>query len=282
MIGWMLKRSRDPARELKDLLEGYTLPSFRTQVLSTLRLLRDEDATVEQIAEQIELDPGMHVRVLRTVNAAAFGLSTPVASVRHAVTMLGRSRIEPIVLTLAVGETLSQIEASGFDASNFWYYAATRAAAARGFARHLHPATQHESFTAGLLLDLAIPVLATVKGATYIDLYRTWTSEGTPGLSEIERKVLGYDHAAAGVLIADTWDLPDYLRIAIGTHHQPEDTDLEPGLLLAALLRDRHDEEDVERIRKSASERFGMAPATAESVMEKAFEEATEFSRLMA
>jgi len=280
MLGFLKKRSTDPRRELRRLVGDYELPGFRANMLAVLRLLRDEDAGIDRIARQIELDPGMHVRVLRTVNAAAFGLSTPVGSLPHAISLLGRSRIEPLVLTLAVQEALPRPDGPGFDLRRFWFHSAARAAAARRFARRLHPGTQHESFTAGLLLDLAVPVLMSVRGKDYAGIYRDWIGDRSVPLQERERKGLGYDHSEAGTLIAEAWDLPGNLRAAIATHHAPDETD--PALHLAALIHDAHRPEETEPIVETARQRYALAPDTTLEVVEEAFREAGDFSALLA
>ena len=88
MLGIFTKRSADPRAELKTMLGDYELPSFRTTVMETLRLLRDENATAHDIAVQIELDPGIQMKVLRAVNAAAFGLP-------GRMTIVGKRRDRP-------------------------------------------------------------------------------------------------------------------------------------------------------------------------------------------
>jgi HD-like signal output (HDOD) protein len=258
VIRLFTKRSADPHKDLVAMLGGYELPSFRTTVVSTLRLLRDDNASSEQIAGQIELDPGLQMRVLRTVNAAAFGLSTKVSSVPHAINLLGRSRLEPLVLTVAVKDALPSGQIPGFDAGCFWHHSAVRAMAARGFARRLHPRTQEEAFAAGLLLDLAVPVLASAKGAEYVETYRSATDDPSASLVALERSSLGYDHTVAGQL------------------------EVEAGIRLAALLRDQDGPGDVDPIVTAASERYDVSPEDAVTIMQAAFEEAGHFSGLMA
>ena len=64
------------------------------------------------VAYQLEGDPGLNVKVLKTVNSAAFGLSTRVSNLHHAVTLLGRSRLETIVLPQAVNNILPSVDKS--------------------------------------------------------------------------------------------------------------------------------------------------------------------------
>jgi len=60
----------------------------------------------------------------------------------------------------------------GIDLAGFWRTSAHRACLARRIASTLDPASQMEAFTAGLLQDMAIPVLAAAHGERYTALYR--------------------------------------------------------------------------------------------------------------
>jgi len=61
-----------------------------------LALSRDPP-DVEALADIVRRDPGLTAEVLRTVNSAAFALSSPIASVQHAVTYLGMSTVQGII-----------------------------------------------------------------------------------------------------------------------------------------------------------------------------------------
>ena len=81
MLNILKKRTKNNGQELRDLLSGYQLPSFSSAVINVLGMLRDPESAMNDIAKQLEIDPGMHVKVLKTVNSAAFGLTTKVANI---------------------------------------------------------------------------------------------------------------------------------------------------------------------------------------------------------
>src|SRR5262249_9552421 len=45
----------------------------------------------------------------------------------------------------------------------------------------------------------------------------------------VERETLGVDHAELGGLIAQSWELPESLRLGIGYHHAPAEVDAPVG-----------------------------------------------------
>ncbi len=212
------KRSPDPKAELKKMIGDYELPSFSTAAVSTLRLLREEGDMVA-VAERLMIDPGMTVRVLRTVNSAAFGMRKQVTDLTHAANLLGRSRLESIVLTAAVGGSLPSPK--GMDLGEFWRTSAQRACLARKIAQSVEPAIAMEAFTAGLLQDMAVPVLAASYPDRYAGLLRELDCEGGRRLHEMEVDAFGYDHAEVGATMAEAWELPDVLITAIADHHTP-------------------------------------------------------------
>lgn len=214
MFKW--KRSPDPKKELQSLVGDYELPSFSSVAMSTLTLLR-EDADMNAVAGKIMTDPGLSVRVLKTVNSAAFGMRKEVTNLQYATTLLGRSRVESLVLTAAVGGSLPS--PAGIDVQRFWQLSARRACLARRIAQKKHPETAIESFTAGLLQNMAVPVLAEAHGARYSDLYQGSYGSNGASLHHRELDSFGYDHAQIGAMMAEVWGLPEGLITAIADHH---------------------------------------------------------------
>ena len=93
---------RKRARPWEDL-EGFELPRFSATTLQVLEALRCEEGDADTVAEVIERDPGLSVRVLGMVNSAAFGARSEVTGLAHAVQLVGRSALERLVISLAVG-----------------------------------------------------------------------------------------------------------------------------------------------------------------------------------
>jgi HD-like signal output (HDOD) protein len=272
-------KKRSPEEELAELLEGYELPSFPGVVMSVLTTLRDPEASMKEVAEQLLGDPGMNVKVLRTVNSAAFGLANKVTNIHRAVTLLGRARLETIVLTHGVRDSLPQPQVPGWDARRFWLSAAERACLARALAAHLHPATKMEAFTASLLQDMAVPVLLGRHGEAYIALLQRWNAEPGLRLDELEQAALGTDHAKVGALMAARWQLPEHLIQSVALHHAwQEQEEVDPAVGLASLVRDCDDEAEREALAASLQPHCGLDEQTLIALISSAFEEAAEFA----
>lgn len=217
MFRW--RRSPDPEAELRELVGDYELPTFSAGAVETMRLLR-EDADMRIIGERLMADPGLSVGILRTVNSAAFGLRNQVSDLTQAATLLGRSRVEALVLTAAVGDSLPTSNA--FDLESFWHASARRACLARHLAASVDAGSQMVAFTAGLLQDMAVPVMAASMGDRYTTIFAEAAGSDAPEeLRRLEAEELGYDHARLGAVMAERWELPEALITAIADHHLP-------------------------------------------------------------
>ncbi|NNF99370.1 MAG: HDOD domain-containing protein [Desulfobacteraceae bacterium] len=278
MFNFLKRKQKDPKEALKALLGGYELQSFPVAVMNVLGMLRDPHSEVKDIADQIQMDPGMNIKILRLVNSAGSGLATEVSNFHHAVTLLGRSRLESILLTYAVATTIPP-KLDCMDVSRFWLAAARRACLAKHIALHLHAATQAESFTAALLQDLAIPLISEGKLQPYKALLNKWHANMEADINVMEQELLGYDHPTIGALVAEGWGLPAYLIHAIAGHHDlSEQSTAEPAVRLVSLVRYFDEDDGTERLLKTAEKDFGIGMKIMEEMLLKAFAEAEQFA----
>ena len=253
------RKHSDPLQELAEVIGDDAVPAFPASTATILRQLRDLDIGIDQIAQSLQYDPGLVVRVLKTVNSAAFGLSVRIADIGHAVHLMGRSQLESIVLALTVKQVLPEQAVQGFDAPRYWQTAARRAALARTLADQLHPGTQADCFTSGLLQDMAVPVLASKK-AEYGEVLCEWHAQSGSDLAQLERSSFGWDHAQLGALMGESWELPAPLIANIRSHHPGgEANETEPAAQLVGLLRERANESDQELLIEAARG-FGPRP----------------------
>ncbi len=282
MFEFLRRKSSNPRKDLKGLLDNYEVQSFPGVVTSILGMLRDPESSITEIAEQIEMDPGLHVKILRLVNSVSFGLMRQVSSLNHAVTLLGRARLESMVLSFAVAESLAAPGVTCIDNTRFWLVAVRRAGLARMLALHLHAATQGESYTAALLQDIALPVLSMAKKDAYCALVERWNKEPGLDLAVLEKEAFGYDHAQVGALIAQVWGLPDYLVNAVGGHHGGVAGDVEPAVRLVSSLRYSEADDGSEGVVAACVGEFRMEEELIRNMLEMAFEDAEKTARIFA
>lgn len=280
MLKLFTRRPVDAKAELKEVFDGYTLPTFPTVYLEALQLVRDTNSSAAALADVLASDPGLTMRLLGTVNSAAFGLRSQVKSVHHAVSMLGRGHIESMLISLASHSSLPADPCDGFEPERFWRAAARRAATARALADRLAPAQRSECFTAALLSDMALPVLSARKGPPYAAVLQRW-HEGQGELHEMECDAFGWDHAQIAALMCDEWGFPAVIAEAIAAHHGSDDADVHelPPVNLAALIPEIDGERGVAAIAACAHDSMGLDTDDVRELVESSFLQAEEIAQ---
>ena len=276
-MAFLFGKKKKPTAEL----ESFDIPSFSAAVINLLGKLRNPEISINELTKELELDPGLHIRVLKTVNSSAFGLSHKVSNIKHAVNLLGRGRLESLVLSVTVKNNLAaNKQAAWFDMPQFWKTASQQAAVARILATALHPNTQSDVFTIGLLQNMAIPILANREGDRYQTLYQRWQTEEID-LAEQEQQRFGIDHATLGAQMAEHWGFPESLILGIGEHHELENSDIPLSVKIAALMKENLEEGSAPALAQAASEIFDLDHETLLPLIEEALQQSAELSEAL-
>lgn len=281
MLGWFKRKKRDPKEQLAAALGDFDLPSFPIVANRALGMLRDPDSSLGDVGDALSEDPGLSARVLDIANSSAFALRNPVRNVGHAISLLGRSAVEPLILAVVVGQSLPDPQIDVFDRRQFWQGAARRATCARALADMLQPRLRSESFTAALLSDMAVPLIASAHGEAYAPILRQWTEDGG-NLAELEQQALGFDHASVAGWVAQTWHFPSVLADAIGSHHDQNVAHHE-GQPVAVSLVAMLDDGDAGRagLIDTVSSHFGVPADTIAAIVDASASEASEIADRM-
>jgi len=279
MLGFLKRRRVDPRAELRKAVGDYELPSFPGVVLETLKAIRHPEASAPAVAGVISSDPGLSVRLLSLANSAQFASARRVESVDKAVAMLGLASVESMVLSIGVQQALPQQTAPGFDPRSFWLAAARRALTAQAFAEVIAPATRSISFTASLLQDMAVPLLAHRRSG-YGDLLEAWHLGGE-NLDALERAEFGWDHARVATWLCNEWELPEGLAEAIGGHHESdEELNCPQAVALVSLLREHEEHPGIDQLVEVARARHGLSADRSVQLVRDSFERSDDLVRL--
>ncbi len=215
---------------LEDLItHAEALPSLPEVVSYLTRTLNDERADVDTLSHHINSDPAIVARLLAAANSVTSGVSTRIFSARQAFLVLGVDRIVSIILSSALTYRYD-IRNSGFDARMLWRHSLGVATCARVLAEQ-SGLNQELAYTGGLLHDIGQILMYTASPSHYIQALEQRRTEDIL-LTEAERAVFGYDHAAAGQTLATFWQLPAEIANAIAVHHEPDAMTSEIGHLI--------------------------------------------------
>ena len=195
----------------------HLLPAPRV-VPQLLQLLNKPDTDNSDIVKLISHDPSLTANVLRLSNSAYFAAATSITTMDEAVARLGSQQVYRIVVAISGAIALSPPKNISRTADELLDHSVATAVAAQLMAKDLGD-NDNLAFTAGLLHDLGKIVLAFVSNDFY-KLFQDVESDQS-ALIEVERKLLGTDHAEIGGRVLHRWNFPAELMSAVEFHHQP-------------------------------------------------------------
>jgi EAL and modified HD-GYP domain-containing signal transduction protein len=114
------------------VLAGKKIHHSRLALLRLLTQMQRDDDTAE-LEKTFKHEPGLSVNLLRLTNSAAAGLRTKITSLRHAITLVGRSQLQRWV------QLLLYTDFDGNNATPLLQMAATRARLMELLAGHFKP-----------------------------------------------------------------------------------------------------------------------------------------------
>ncbi|MHB8972300.1 MAG: HDOD domain-containing protein [Pirellulaceae bacterium] len=206
-------------------------------VCQALQLLQDEDYKTYELVGCLQADPALASSVLRLVNSSYFGLTRHVGSLPHAVTFLGSRSLRLAVLSFGLLKQLVR-DTPARVYQDFWRRSLTMASVGSRLAARRTSSAGEEAYSAGLLADIGLLVLAQVDTKGYVKLYERVGHSQL--LIESERERYGFHHGQLGARLLNRWNLPVALTEAVSEHHVCPETDRPLALIthIADVLAD--------------------------------------------
>lgn len=254
------------------------LPAPPKDAIRIVQTCAQPDVDSRVLAEIVSKDPVLTAELLRVSNSAYFGLVSQVKSATRAVTVLGHRALRNLVLCIAMRDALRADSIPRFNLDRFWKDALRRAVSAR-LLSDIAGLDGDECFTAGLLQDFGLLVMLYLQP----EQVRHWDT--LSGADPEQRLVLEaeYFHAThdeVGYLLADNWELPADLAIAMGYHHAapPQDCEPQDQLLcnvvmcadwMAAVYSSDNKRHAIQRSRVLLAEHFNLDAEQTDSLLEK-------------
>lgn len=199
------------------------LPSLSAVVVDLLQSMDNENADTRQLAEKLSRDQALSAKVLRLANSSFYGLRGKVVSIGDAIVVLGLHGVRSLAIAAAVAGVFSEKTGASGCISGlgvFWRHSIAVALFAKALA-HQRKLNDGNAFVAGLLHDIGRLALACCFPGHLAAVEKDRIVTGDSWLTA-ERRVLGFDHAEVGALLADYWCFPALLTQTIGLHHVPE------------------------------------------------------------
>ena len=193
------------------------LPPFSPVATKLLQMLSDERVHVDQVSRFIAAEPVFAARVLQIANSPLFALHRQVASIPHAVIVVGLDRVKSIALTRALGDYIAPVLRRK---ALLVCWRNTLAGAL--LAETIAPAFGVEkdtAYTAGLLRDIGRLALLVKYPEAYTNVLAI-SREQSHDLLTTERSLFDIDHCQAGKWIVERMSMPAGICAAVERHHE--------------------------------------------------------------
>lgn len=197
-----------------------SVPAFPKSVQEVLRLAQDRHCLPRDLVQVIQHDPVFTLKILKVVNSPLIGLLHPITSIQQASIYLGINTLKHMALNLAAVGILKQSDNSVFSWQDFWWHSLSVAVISKKLAALLnYPVEeQAEFFSAGLLHDVGKLILTLYLPEDFSRSHQCSLIEETM-LYEAEQRIVGFNHADIGSMLAEKWGLPETLICGIANHH---------------------------------------------------------------
>ena len=201
---------------------------FPAAVAQLLAACQDPNANAARFEKIITLDPALAVRLLRMANSPLYGLASEVRSVSHAVAILGIRQLRSLAMSVAGAGMFAQGKTASIERAELWSHSLGCATVARLLAATVPGVSAEDSFLGGIFHDVGKLFLLDVVPAEYNDMSMHCFGDD---LAREEQFVFDITHEEIGLRSAHAWRLNESLKVAIGYHHRPTETPLNPELV---------------------------------------------------
>jgi putative nucleotidyltransferase with HDIG domain len=228
----MPARPRRIGENLYALAELPPLSPIVAQLAATLGM---DDVDFRDVEAIIRRDPVVAARMISAANTAAYAGHTPASSIHTAVLRLGVLAVRRLAFVLSLYQA---VPASSAQRKPFWHHSLAVAHAADVIARHARAkpggAEPDQSFLAALLHDLGLLALGSHYAREDAMVLAIAAEKRMPRW-QVEREVLGIDHAQIGARLAMHWSFPEEITTVIKFHHDFAESPEESRRLAAVV-----------------------------------------------
>ncbi len=208
------------SKKIKDLP---TLPDI---VHKLVTLMQDQKASMSSISKLISYDQAISLRLLKVANSAYYGFLREVATIQHAIALLGLDEVKRLSLGIAMLNFLRGTnDNSSHEIENFWRHSVGCSLAAHIICKKIGVESEI-IHTASLLHDVGKLALSSLYGKEYKSVREKVDTEGINTL-DAENEILGFGHSDVGLWLCNKWKLPSSVIAPIAYHHKVDEAQKE-------------------------------------------------------
>lgn len=212
---------QDFEKKIKHTIEYLPpIPIVMTELIQAL----SDDIDLNDLGRIISKDPSMSMNVLKVANSAFYGLRNKVATIEHAVRMLGTREITSLCIACSAMNVLRPSSRQPtIDLTLFWRHSLATGVFSKLLASELNIGLLNNIYLAGLIHDVGKVVLDRFAHDVYSEVLRVTFNENVSVL-EAEKRIIGASHDTVGAWLMEKWQLPMIFHQVAHYHHSMNNT----------------------------------------------------------
>jgi HD-like signal output (HDOD) protein len=196
------------------------MPPLPNVAHRVLQIVRDPEYSIDTLVQVVRTDPALTTRILKLCNSSLYGLAQDITDVGNAVAYLGTRNLVKLVLVTCTASYFRDVPASTYaEPKELWRHTMGCATACQLLAEHCGYEQPATAFTAGIVHNVGKVALAQAVDETVMARVGVGDSPAGDSYVQLERDTLGLDHATAGGIVTESWNLPVEIRRAVRNHH---------------------------------------------------------------
>ncbi|MEC8927764.1 MAG: HDOD domain-containing protein [Verrucomicrobiota bacterium] len=201
-----------------NLLSGEpVIPPFSAATVKLGHLCRNEDVSMDEVADVIAMDPGLASKCIAVASSAGFA-ARRISSIQQALMIIGIKEIRRIAFAMGVMEKFSHLKAK-VDWDKFWLHSVMVARLTERVAEAFRPSTGSE-YLGGLLHDCGKLMLEHYFPEYFDHIVIRATQSGC-GHVMVEQQIIGVTHAQIGAAVCETMQAHIEVTRSVWFHHDP-------------------------------------------------------------
>ncbi|MBI5921361.1 MAG: diguanylate cyclase [Betaproteobacteria bacterium] len=193
----------------EQLKSGGNLPSPKGSALAIIRLTKQEEVSLHDLAHTIKTDPVFCGRLIKAANGANRAGARPIVSIQDAIALLGVPSVRSLALGFSLVSAYRKGMCSNFDYERFWSHSLIRAIALQTLTVATHAAPAEDAFSVGLLFRIGELALATLFPDKYADILHQLRQEPHLRLLDLEQTNFVMTHNVLSASMMLDWGLPN-------------------------------------------------------------------------
>ncbi len=209
-----LRRTDEKKKFLRNrILQLPTLPTIPANISLIIGYLRDENVDLKKVIDALKRDPVLVARILKLVNSGFYGIRSKVATIEHAINLLGFNQVRDVLLASSIMQMLTGKE------KELWRHSYSTFKLMELLLSSIEGLTVSPNIQlAALMHDIGQVVLEDYDPVGY-RFVRAEADKSKMLICPAEDNLFQMNHAEAGAWLLGHWQMADEIVIPVLYHH---------------------------------------------------------------